>query len=97
MEELCRKEYIVTMKVGTIAIIVVDIVLGIHVTEQGPGMDQGTFLRVELAEQRIEIEIEPALIAVIPNYDAGMIDVLFDHLMHQLRADLGVVSMMPPG
>src|SRR6185437_574100 len=97
MEEFGGEEYVVALEKSSIAIVVVDVVLGVHVIEQGPGVDQGTLLRVQLVEQVIEVEVEAAFIAVIPNHDAGMIDVFFDHLVYQLRADLGVIGMVPAG
>src|SRR6202012_4819051 len=36
-------------------------------------------------------------VAVVPDDDGRMIEILFDHLANQLRADLRIISMMPAG
>src|SRR6185437_1009104 len=97
MQELGGKEYVVSMEEVTVSIIVIDIVLCIHVPEQGPGMNDRPALDIVFAEQRIEIEIEPAFIAVVPDDDRGVIDILFDHFFHEPATHFGIIGMMPSG
>ncbi len=73
----------------------VRIVLGVEAVEDGPRMDDRALLRIVLAELRIEIGIEAALVAVGPEQDTRVVDIARHHLRHQLAADGGAVRGLP--
>ncbi len=60
-----------------------------------PRMQDDAFLRVVFGEVAVERRIEAALVAVVPEDDRGVVDVMLHHLADQFLTDLGVVVRLP--
>ena len=71
------------------------VVVGVEVVEVGPGMDHVALLRVVRGEEGIEVGVPAALVAVVPEDDAGVVDVAPHHLGHESGTDLIVVAAVP--
>ena len=69
--------------------------LGLKAVAVGPRVEHDALLRVELREDRLQLVVEAALVAVAPEDDAGVVDVARHHLLSYLRANDGLVGIVP--
>ena len=82
------------MQVGIVTIIPVNVMLGIEFAEHLPGVDQRTFLNVQLIEPVIELEVVTAFITIVPKNNRRMIAVMRDHFLCQDRTNLRIVCFV---
>src|SRR6185312_15055698 len=97
MQKFGWEGYIVTVQICIGAVIIIDVMLGIGAPENCPGMNEWSFLNIQLVKPMIEIEIETALVTVVPHHDRRMIHVLRYHFLNQFGTYLSIVYMVPSG
>ena len=96
MQKLGRHEYLLLSHiVGRLAPRTV--VLGLETIVIRPGVEYDALLGVESLEDRFQLEIKAALVAVAPEDDGRVIDIAGHHLLHHLRTHHRLVGMVPAG
>ena len=76
--------------------LVVLVVVGVDAAERLPRMQNRALLRVPLGELVVVLAVPAALVAVVPEEDAGVVHVAPDHLADESLARRRVVATLPP-
>jgi len=64
---------------------------GVDAVEHLPRMEHGAILRIVEGELAVELAVPAALVAVVPEKNARVVHVAFDHGAHEAAAHVGVV------
>ncbi len=95
VQKFCGHKHIVTIAQTRHTSLVGRVVVSIHTVKHCPGVYHMALLRIILAKQRVESEVEAALVAVAPGEYAGVVGVGGQHLLEYLRACCGAVVVLP--
>ena len=69
----------------------------IQFIEIRPGMDDVATLGVQFGEKRVQVRVPATFVAIVPDEDAGMVDVPVHHFLDQFRSGLGGIASVPSG
>src|SRR5687768_17098419 len=95
MQELGRECYLMTMQMGFVPIIIVNIVLCIELTKHLPGMYQWTLLIIQLIEAVVKFKIMTTFISIVPNNNRRVIAIMCYHFLRENRTHLCIVCFVP--
>ena len=71
--------------------------LGLETVAIGPGIEHHALLRVKFMEERFQLVVEAALVAVAPEDDRRMVHISRHHLLHEFLSVDGLVGPVPAG
>ena len=71
------------------------IMVRIQSVEIRPRVDDMPLLRIQRGEKRVQVRVPTTFVSIVPDEDAGMVDVPVHHFLEQFRPGLGGIASMP--